>query len=123
MNRTAAKPTTKKSAPAPDCADVAAVLDWLKRRGKKSVRDGMARFAIPADKAFGIPVGDLRKYAKSLGQNHALATALWDTGWYEAAPAGGFRRGAGAGHARGNGPLVPGLRQLGRLRYGLLSFV
>ena len=65
-------------------ANVEAVLAWLRRSGKRSVRDGMARFAIPAEKAFGIPVGDLRKYAKDLGRSHELATALWETGWYEA---------------------------------------
>jgi 3-methyladenine DNA glycosylase AlkD len=32
--------------------------------------------------AFGIQVGALRRYAKSLGPNHDLAAALWETGWY-----------------------------------------
>jgi 3-methyladenine DNA glycosylase AlkD len=63
---------------------VQGVVAWLKRSGQKRYRDGMARFSIPADKAFGIPVGDLRKYAKSLRRNHELAAALWVTGWYEA---------------------------------------
>lgn len=84
MKRSPAKPTTKKSAQDPDRADVATVVVWLKRHGSQRVRDGMARFAIPSDKAFGIPVGDLRKYARSLGRNHELAAALWDTEWYEA---------------------------------------
>ena len=44
----------------------------------------MARYGIPSDKAFGVPVGVMRKHAKSLGQNHELAAALWETGWYEA---------------------------------------
>jgi 3-methyladenine DNA glycosylase AlkD len=44
----------------------------------------MARYAIPSDKAFGIPVGVLRKYAKQLGPNHELAGALWATDRYEA---------------------------------------
>jgi 3-methyladenine DNA glycosylase AlkD len=64
--------------------DVSAVIAWLQHRGKQSVRTGMARFAIPADKAFGIPVGDLRKYAKELGRDHELAAKLWESGWYEA---------------------------------------
>ena len=64
--------------------DVEAVLAWLKRQGTKSVRDGMARFAIPSDRAFGVSVGAMRQHAKRLGQDHGLATALWDTGWYEA---------------------------------------
>jgi 3-methyladenine DNA glycosylase AlkD len=60
------------------------VISWLERHGTKANRDGMARYAIPSDKAFGISVGSLRKYAKQLGSNHELAAALWDTGWYEA---------------------------------------
>ncbi|MBL8762270.1 MAG: DNA alkylation repair protein [Phycisphaerae bacterium] len=66
--------------------------------GSAKVRDGMARFGITADHAFGIPVGDIRALAKSLRgprvpkdqadsarrRNHALALDLWKTGWYEA---------------------------------------
>jgi 3-methyladenine DNA glycosylase AlkD len=33
---------------------------------------------------FGVSVSDLRAYAKTLGRDHALALALWKTGWYEA---------------------------------------
>jgi 3-methyladenine DNA glycosylase AlkD len=61
-----------------------AVVDWLKSQGTKAARDGMARFAIPSDKAFGVTVGAMRKEAKRLGSNHDLAQALWTTGWYEA---------------------------------------
>jgi 3-methyladenine DNA glycosylase AlkD len=64
--------------------DVAEVVAMLKKRGSKKTRDGMARYAIPSDKAFGIPVGVLRQLGKSLGQSHALAAALWKTGHYEA---------------------------------------
>ena len=44
----------------------------------------MARYGLPSDKAFGVPVGVMQKLAKRLGRNHGLAVALWDTGWYEA---------------------------------------
>src|SRR5690349_3512093 len=40
------------------------VLAWLERAGTKATRDGMARYAIPSDKAYGVPVGVLRAYAK-----------------------------------------------------------
>lgn len=60
------------------------VVAWLKKRGTKKTRDGMARYAIPSDQAFGVPVGVLRQHAKSLGRDHDLAAALWATGWYEA---------------------------------------
>lgn len=69
-------------------ADAAArvrdILAWLERRSSRKNRDGMARYGIVAPKVFGVSVGDLRTYAKTLGHDHALALALWKTGWYEA---------------------------------------
>ena len=59
-------------------------LAWLKKHSKKSVRDGMARYAIPNDKALGVLMGDIQKLAKLLGRDHALALALWKTDVYEA---------------------------------------
>ena len=59
-------------------------LTWLERRGTKKNRDGMARYAIVAPKAFGVSVADIRQLAKKLGRDHELAAALWETGWYEA---------------------------------------
>jgi 3-methyladenine DNA glycosylase AlkD len=44
----------------------------------------MARYAIPSDRALGVPVGTVMKMGKALAPNHALAQALWDTGIYEA---------------------------------------
>ena len=63
---------------------LSSVIAWLERQGRQKVREGMARYAIPADKAFGIQVGTLRKYAKQLGTSHDLAAALWKSGHYEA---------------------------------------
>lgn len=73
---------TKKQAGAEH--DVDAVIATLKKRGSARVRAGMARYAIPSERAFGIPVGELRKLGKSLGKSHALAAALWKSGHYEA---------------------------------------
>jgi 3-methyladenine DNA glycosylase AlkD len=56
----------------------------LKRLGSKVGRDGMARYGLPSAKAFGVPMNRIQKLAKSLGKDHALAEALWNTGWYEA---------------------------------------
>jgi 3-methyladenine DNA glycosylase AlkD len=64
--------------------DTRSVLAWLERSGSPAVRVGLARFAIPSDKAFGISVAALRVEAKRLGRNHELAAALWVSGWYEA---------------------------------------
>jgi 3-methyladenine DNA glycosylase AlkD len=63
---------------------VKAVVAKLKRLGSQKGRDGMARFAIPSDKAFGVSVATLQKLAKEMGRDHALALALWEAGWYEA---------------------------------------
>ncbi len=59
-------------------------LQWLEQRGTKKNREGMARYGLVARKAFGVSVGDLQQYARTLGRDHALALALWDSGWYEA---------------------------------------
>jgi len=63
---------------------VTQALSWLKKHSKKSVRDGMARYAIPNDKALGVLMGDIQKLAKMLGRDHALALELWKTDVYEA---------------------------------------
>ena len=65
-------------------ARVAEALAWLKRRGTKKNRDGMARYAIVAPKVFGVSVSMIQQLGKRLGRDHALAGALWQTGWYEA---------------------------------------
>ncbi len=75
---------TKKGTKTSLREEVEAVLTSLKRLATKSTRDGMARYGLPSDKAFGVPVGVMQKLAKRLGRNHELAAALWDTGWYEA---------------------------------------
>lgn len=73
-----------KAAPAPVADRAREALTWLERRGTKRNRDGMARYAIVADKVFGVSVADIRQLAKRLGRDHELAAALWETGWYEA---------------------------------------
>jgi 3-methyladenine DNA glycosylase AlkD len=64
--------------------NVAFALDWLRKHSSKSVRAGMARYAIPDDHALGVKMGDIQKLGKLLGRDHALAIALWKTGVYEA---------------------------------------
>ena len=65
-------------------ATAAEVLQDLEALGDEAYRAGMARYAITYEKAFGVSVGALRKLAKRLGCDHALAQDLWDTRWYEA---------------------------------------
>ena len=60
------------------------VLAWLKDHATQSTLDGMARYAIPSDNAYGVAMRDIKALGKQLGRNHALALALWKTGVYEA---------------------------------------
>jgi 3-methyladenine DNA glycosylase AlkD len=84
-----------RSAPARDNSpsisdDVERILASLKRAGSERVRDDMQpRYGIVADKAFGVGMAAMQKIAKQsrnkdAARNHALAEALWQTGWYEA---------------------------------------
>ena len=63
---------------------VQSALAWLKSHSTKATRDGMARYGIPSDKAFGVAMKDMKALGKQLGRSHELAAALWDTGVYEA---------------------------------------
>ncbi|HVQ08565.1 MAG TPA: DNA alkylation repair protein [Allosphingosinicella sp.] len=63
---------------------LAEALAALEASGTASTRDGMARYGIVAGKTFGVMVGDIRRIAKGLGRDHALADQLWRSGWYEA---------------------------------------
>jgi 3-methyladenine DNA glycosylase AlkD len=60
------------------------VVAWLKKAGTKAGREGMTRYGLPSEKAYGVPVGRLQAYAKQLGRNHDLALALWESGSFEA---------------------------------------
>ena len=66
---------------------MAHALAWLEKNGRKSVRDGMARFAIPSDKAFGVPMGRIQALAKELGKDHELAALLHHGDFYKVAVA------------------------------------
>ena len=63
---------------------VQGALQWLQSHSSKATRDGMARFAIPSDHAYGVGMKDIKALGKTLGHDHELAAALWDTGVYEA---------------------------------------
>jgi 3-methyladenine DNA glycosylase AlkD len=60
------------------------VLAWLGRRGTRRNVDGMAHYGIVARRAFGVSMGTIRSLASRIGRDHALAAALWKTGWHEA---------------------------------------
>jgi 3-methyladenine DNA glycosylase AlkD len=87
VKKTVAKKASRKPAKPVVAArerDVGDVIERLRRLATKRTLEGMSRYAIPADRAFGVAVGDLQKLAKELGPSHALAEALWDAEWYEA---------------------------------------
>ena len=75
----------RKSSPKPSLDDrVRSTLEQLRRRSTKATRDGMARYAIPSDNAYGVAMKDIKELGKELGRDHELAVALWSTGVYEA---------------------------------------
>jgi 3-methyladenine DNA glycosylase AlkD len=84
-----AKPSARETTRVLD-DDVRGALRWLQQKGSDKTRDGMAGYGIHTDKAFGVSVANIRALAKRLGPDHALALALWDSGWYEARMLGAF---------------------------------
>jgi 3-methyladenine DNA glycosylase AlkD len=62
----------------------AAAVAWLRDQGSETFRAGLERYGLPTEKAFGVPVGTIQKYGKTLGRDHALAQALWQSGWTDA---------------------------------------
>ena len=60
------------------------LIEALRSAGKPENLVGMARYGIRTDRAFGTGMPFLRSLAKLSGKNHALALALWNTGYLEA---------------------------------------
>lgn len=81
-------PAPKK--PKLDDARIAGIIERLKSEATTKDLEGMARYAIPSDKAFGVAMNKIQKLAKELGKDHDLAVALWESGWYEARILAGY---------------------------------
>ena len=60
------------------------VIANLKQHANAQAVKGMARFGIRPAQALGISIPTLRKMAKEIGRNQALAVALWASGIHEA---------------------------------------
>jgi 3-methyladenine DNA glycosylase AlkD len=60
------------------------IIARLERQSNAQSVEGMARFGIRPARALGIAIPTLRKLAKEIGRNQALALALWDSGIHEA---------------------------------------
>ncbi len=56
----------------------------LRARGSAKGRAGQARFGIDTEHALGVSMPDVRKIARRLGKDHALARELWATSVHEA---------------------------------------
>lgn len=64
--------------------NVKEIIAELKKNGSQYNREGMKKFGINVDKAFGVNVPVMRKLAKKIGRNHKLAIKLWESGYHEA---------------------------------------
>jgi 3-methyladenine DNA glycosylase AlkD len=60
------------------------ILERLKSLANAENVAGMARFGINPEKTLGISVPVLRKMAREIGRDHALAQELWSSGVHEA---------------------------------------
>jgi 3-methyladenine DNA glycosylase AlkD len=74
--------TTRREPTGPDVPEI---RDWLALHGSPRNIDGMARYGIVSrHPVMGVSVGDLQRYAKTIGRDHALARRLWKAKVYEA---------------------------------------
>jgi 3-methyladenine DNA glycosylase AlkD len=55
-------------------------LAALQAAARPQALDAMARFGLTGDRRLGLAVPTLRRLARDVGRDHALALALWDTG-------------------------------------------
>ena len=60
------------------------VIAELRKNYNKKDIEGMARFGIKVDTAFGLSAPMLKAIAKKIGKNHELALELWESGFHEA---------------------------------------
>lgn len=60
------------------------ILDLIKANGNPENLEGMQRYGIRFDKAYGCNIPFLRKLAKQFKKDHYLAKELWATGIHEA---------------------------------------
>jgi 3-methyladenine DNA glycosylase AlkD len=89
-NRAAQPRPARAKRPNSSARTVERILSWLERRGRARNRQGMARYGIRSAKVFGVSMATMRPLVRQLGRDHALAQALWRTGWLEARILAGF---------------------------------
>jgi 3-methyladenine DNA glycosylase AlkD len=59
------------------------ILTHFESNKNDANREGMSRYGITVDKAFGLSMVDLRSMARTIGKDHQLALDLWETGFHE----------------------------------------
>jgi 3-methyladenine DNA glycosylase AlkD len=64
----------------PGGSRLTAALALLHEHARPGELAGMARFGIVGDRRLGLSMPDMRRIAKTLGRDHALALELWATG-------------------------------------------
>ncbi|MFZ4619603.1 MAG: DNA alkylation repair protein [Bacteroidota bacterium] len=60
------------------------ILKELRALGSQKNVQGMVRFGITSEKAFGVSAPKIRALAKRIGKDHHLALELWKTEYHEA---------------------------------------
>jgi len=60
------------------------IIQQIKSLSDPEAVKGMARFGINPENTYGVSVYTLRKMAKEVGKDHALAQQLWSSGIHEA---------------------------------------
>ncbi len=60
------------------------VLDTLRSLGDPKAAAGAARFGVNVPEIWGVSAPDLRRLAKEIGRDHALAAQLWRSGVHDA---------------------------------------
>jgi 3-methyladenine DNA glycosylase AlkD len=60
------------------------IIKELRSLSNKRNREGMSRFGINTDNAFGVSIPALRNLAKRIGKDHNLSLKLWASGYHEA---------------------------------------
>ncbi|MDP4228281.1 MAG: DNA alkylation repair protein, partial [Bacteroidota bacterium] len=63
--------------------DLNDILETFKSLANEANREGMARFGIKSETAFGVNIPVLRKMAREIGKDHTLALQLWEQPYHE----------------------------------------
>ncbi|MBP2030398.1 3-methyladenine DNA glycosylase AlkD [Methanohalophilus levihalophilus] len=59
-------------------SSVEKVIEYLESHSRPEAVEGMQKFGITPDHAYGVSIPDLRALAKSIGRDHYLALSLWE---------------------------------------------